>query len=90
MQTPLHLAVITKQAKVLEVLLRAGADPTLVDKDGRSPLHLAALAGDTSMLRLLLAHLGEHYSHLVNMPDYHGEREASPNNQLQVFNRGNS
>ncbi|XP_028983201.2 LOW QUALITY PROTEIN: nuclear factor NF-kappa-B p100 subunit [Betta splendens] len=71
-QTPLHLAVITKQAKVVEVLLRSGADPSLVDKDGRSPLHLAALGGDTTMLRLLLAHLGERYAHLVNTPDYHG------------------
>lgn len=71
-QTPLHLAVITRQLKVAEVLLKAGADPTLVDKDGRSPLHLAALAGDTAALRLLLAHLGERYAHLVNMPDYHG------------------
>uniref|UniRef100_A0A096LYD8 Nuclear factor of kappa light polypeptide gene enhancer in B-cells 2 (p49/p100) n=1 Tax=Poecilia formosa TaxID=48698 RepID=A0A096LYD8_POEFO len=71
-QTPLHLAVITRQLKVVEVLLRAGADPTLVDKDGRSPLHLAALAGDTATLRLLLAHLGERHTHLVNTPDYHG------------------
>ncbi|XP_039996104.1 LOW QUALITY PROTEIN: nuclear factor NF-kappa-B p100 subunit [Xiphias gladius] len=71
-QTPLHLAVITRQVKVVEVLLRAGADPSLVDKDGRSPLHLAALAGDNTTLRPLLAHLGERHGHLVNTPDYHG------------------
>ncbi|XP_028428512.1 nuclear factor NF-kappa-B p100 subunit, partial [Perca flavescens] len=71
-QTPLHLAVITRQVKALEALLRAGADPSLLDKDGRSPLHLAALAGDTSSLRPLLAHLGERHAHLVNTPDYHG------------------
>uniref|UniRef100_A0A3Q2CEA3 Nuclear factor of kappa light polypeptide gene enhancer in B-cells 2 (p49/p100) n=1 Tax=Cyprinodon variegatus TaxID=28743 RepID=A0A3Q2CEA3_CYPVA len=70
-QTPLHLAVITRQLKVTEMLLRAGADPSSVDKDGRSPLHLAALAGDTASLRLLLAHLGERHAHLVNTPDYH-------------------
>uniref|UniRef100_A0A3P9H3G6 Nuclear factor of kappa light polypeptide gene enhancer in B-cells 2 (p49/p100) n=1 Tax=Oryzias latipes TaxID=8090 RepID=A0A3P9H3G6_ORYLA len=70
-QTPLHLAVITRQPKVVEALLRAGADPTLPDKDGRSPLHLAALAGDSSLLRLLLSHMGERHSHLVNTPDYH-------------------
>lgn len=74
LQTPLHLAVITRQVKVVEVLLRAGADPSLVDKDGRSPLHLAALAGDNATLRPLLAHLGERHAHLVNTPDYHGER----------------
>uniref|UniRef100_A0A3P9L527 Nuclear factor of kappa light polypeptide gene enhancer in B-cells 2 (p49/p100) n=1 Tax=Oryzias latipes TaxID=8090 RepID=A0A3P9L527_ORYLA len=70
-QTPLHLAVITRQPKVVEALLRAGADSTLPDKDGRSPLHLAALAGDSSLLRLLLSHMGERHSHLVNTPDYH-------------------
>ncbi|XP_027139162.1 nuclear factor NF-kappa-B p100 subunit isoform X4 [Larimichthys crocea] len=71
-QTPLHLAVITRQVKVVEVLLRAGADPSLLDKDGRSPIHLAALAGDHATLRPLLAHLGEGHAHLVNTPDYHG------------------
>ncbi|KAM7386006.1 hypothetical protein PAMP_002032 [Pampus punctatissimus] len=71
-QTPLHLAVITRQVKVMEALLRAGADPSLLDKDGRSPLHLAALAGDNATLRPLLAHLGEHHAHLVNSADYHG------------------
>ncbi|CAN9499534.1 unnamed protein product [Ophioblennius macclurei] len=71
-QTPLHLAVITRQVKVVEVLMRAGADPTVVDKDGRSALHLAAAAGDHTMLRLLLAHLGERHAHLVNTPDFHG------------------
>nr|XP_046257028.1 nuclear factor NF-kappa-B p100 subunit isoform X2 [Scatophagus argus]XP_046257030.1 nuclear factor NF-kappa-B p100 subunit isoform X2 [Scatophagus argus] len=71
-QTPLHLAVITRQVKVVEVLLRAGADPSLVDKDGRSPIHLAALAGDSTTLRPLLAHLGERHAHLVNTRDYHG------------------
>lgn len=71
-QTPLHLAVITRQVKVVEGLLRAGADPSLLDKDGRSPLHLAALAGDSTTLRPLLAHLGERHAHLVNAADFHG------------------
>ncbi|XP_062319587.1 nuclear factor NF-kappa-B p100 subunit isoform X2 [Osmerus eperlanus] len=71
-QSPLHLAVITRQPKVVEVLLRAGADPTLLDLDGRTSLHLAALAADDVCLRVLLGHLGERYAHLVNMADYHG------------------
>lgn len=72
-QTPLHLAVITRQVKVVEMLLRAGVDSSLLDKDGRSPVHLASLAGDSAVLRLLLAHLGESHAHIVNSPDYHGE-----------------
>ncbi|KAJ8250562.1 hypothetical protein COCON_G00224840 [Conger conger] len=71
-QTPLHLAVITKQHKVADFLLRAGADPTLVDRDGRSVVHLAATLGDESMLRVLLSHLGERHGHLLNTPDYNG------------------
>lgn len=73
LKTPLHLAVITRQVKVVDVLLRAGADPTLLDRDGRTALHLAALAGDDVTLRILLGHLGERYLHLVNTADYHGE-----------------
>ncbi|KAL0964301.1 hypothetical protein UPYG_G00321980 [Umbra pygmaea] len=71
-QSPLHLAVITSQVKAVDVLLRAGADPTLLDRDGRTALHLATLAGDDATLRFLLGHLGEHYAHIVNMADFHG------------------
>lgn len=77
MQTPLHLAVITRQVKVVEMLLRAGVDPSLLDKDGRSPVHLASLAGDSATLRLLLTHLGESHAHVVNSPDYHGESRSN-------------
>lgn len=55
-QTPLHLAVITKQAEVVEDLLKAGADVSLLDRHGNSVLHLAATEGDEKILRLLLKH----------------------------------
>ncbi|XP_035256253.1 nuclear factor NF-kappa-B p100 subunit isoform X3 [Anguilla anguilla] len=71
-QTPLHLAVITRQHKVADFLLRAGADPALLDRDGRSAVHLAATLGDEGMLRVLLFHLGERHAHLLNTPDYSG------------------
>ncbi|KAJ4923904.1 hypothetical protein JOQ06_028159 [Pogonophryne albipinna] len=71
-QNVLNTANHLQQVKVLEALLRAGADPSRLDGEGRSPLHLAALNGDAASLRPLLAHLGEHNAHLVNAYDYHG------------------
>ncbi|XP_066534793.1 nuclear factor NF-kappa-B p100 subunit isoform X2 [Hoplias malabaricus] len=71
-QTPLHLAVITKQLKLVELLLRVGADPSLLDRDGRTAVHLAAYTGDETMLRVLLGMLGEHLAHLVNTADFSG------------------
>ncbi|XP_056659122.1 nuclear factor NF-kappa-B p105 subunit isoform X4 [Monodelphis domestica] len=55
-QTPLHLAVITKQEDVVEDLLRAGADVSLLDRLGNSALHLAAKEGDDKILNILLKH----------------------------------
>ncbi|NXR70665.1 NFKB1 factor, partial [Rhadina sibilatrix] len=69
-QTPLHLAVITKQAKVVEDLLKAGADVSLLDRHGNSVLHLAAAEGDDKILSLLLRH--EKVSPMVNLPNGEG------------------
>uniref|UniRef100_A0A5F8H5D6 NF-kappa-B inhibitor alpha n=1 Tax=Monodelphis domestica TaxID=13616 RepID=A0A5F8H5D6_MONDO len=44
-QTPLHLAVITKQPEIAETLLKAGCDPELRDFQGNTPLHLACEQG---------------------------------------------
>ncbi|XP_027453602.1 nuclear factor NF-kappa-B p105 subunit isoform X1 [Zalophus californianus] len=55
-QTPLHLAVITKQEAVVEDLLRAGADLSLLDRLGNSVLHLAAKEGQDKILSILLKH----------------------------------
>ncbi|MEQ2295243.1 hypothetical protein AMECASPLE_012007 [Ameca splendens] len=53
-QTPLHLAVITQQKETAEVLLLAGADPTLTDRHGNTVLHLAAQQEGGGMVELLL------------------------------------
>ncbi|KAJ3613178.1 hypothetical protein NHX12_019430 [Muraenolepis orangiensis] len=52
-QTPLHLAVITGQANVCERLLLAGADPTVVDDRGDTPLHMACRGGNLACFSVL-------------------------------------
>uniref|UniRef100_A0A8C8R9X2 Nuclear factor NF-kappa-B p105 subunit n=1 Tax=Pelusios castaneus TaxID=367368 RepID=A0A8C8R9X2_9SAUR len=69
-QTPLHLAVITKQAGVVKDLLRAGADASLLDRHGNSVLHLAAKEGDDKILNILLTH--EKTSAMINSSNGEG------------------
>lgn len=44
-QTPLHLAVLTRQVKVVRALMAAGADISVRDKDGNTALHIACRDG---------------------------------------------
>jgi len=53
-RTPLHLAVVKRKPRTLEALLALGADPSLTDAAGLTPLDLAALAGDEPLVRLLV------------------------------------
>uniref|UniRef100_A0A4W4GUP9 RHD domain-containing protein n=1 Tax=Electrophorus electricus TaxID=8005 RepID=A0A4W4GUP9_ELEEL len=55
-QTPLHLAVVTRQKEAAEALLMAEADVTLTDRHGNTALHLAAQQKDGEMVQLLLRH----------------------------------
>lgn len=55
-QTPLHLAVITQQANLVEALLRAGADPTVLDRNGQTALHLCSEYDQGDCLSVLLSH----------------------------------
>lgn len=55
-RSPLHLAVEAQAAEVLEVLLRAGADPAACMYGGRTPLGSALLRPNPVLARLLRAH----------------------------------
>ncbi|KAM4050081.1 nuclear factor NF-kappa-B p105 subunit isoform 2-T2 [Anomaloglossus baeobatrachus] len=55
-QTPLHLAVITHQADIVQDILQAGGDPLMLDRKGNSVLHLACKEGDATSLSILLDH----------------------------------
>lgn len=54
--TALCMAVVAGQRECVELLLSAGADVDAVDGKGRSPLYLAAAAGDTRMCGELVLH----------------------------------
>ncbi|XP_036735088.1 nuclear factor NF-kappa-B p105 subunit isoform X1 [Manis pentadactyla] len=69
-QTPLHLAVITEQEAVVEDLLRAGADLSLLDRLGNSVLHLAAKGGHDRLLSILLKH--KKAALLIDLPNGEG------------------
>lgn len=58
---------------MVQLLLQARADPTLLDRYGNSLLHLALQAGDEEMLRTLLSHLGSAAPYLLCLPNFHGE-----------------
>uniref|UniRef100_A0A8B9ZI26 Nuclear factor kappa B subunit 2 n=1 Tax=Anas platyrhynchos TaxID=8839 RepID=A0A8B9ZI26_ANAPL len=64
--------VITKQPQVVQLLLQARADPTLLDRYGNSLLHLALHTGDEEMVRTLLAHLGAAAPYLLRLPNFYG------------------
>lgn len=51
---PLHAACARRDARMIEGLLRAGADPNLPQADGFTPLHAAAHHGEAALAGLLL------------------------------------
>ncbi|GMF46501.1 unnamed protein product [Phytophthora fragariaefolia] len=53
-RTPLHEACRAGHARVVELLLRSGADLSAVDVSGDSPLHVACRGGWTHVVRVLL------------------------------------
>ena len=62
------MAACVGDAKWLHYSLRDGHNPSMFDKDGLAPIHLAALHGQLDCLRLLV----ENYSVDVNLPSQTG------------------
>ncbi len=54
--TPLAIAITFGQTEAAEVLLEAGADPSIVTRDDSAPLHLAAFFAHPKLVRALLNH----------------------------------
>ncbi|XP_072313208.1 nuclear factor of kappa light polypeptide gene enhancer in B-cells inhibitor, alpha b isoform X2 [Eucyclogobius newberryi] len=73
-QTPLHLAVITNQASVCERLLVAGCDPTFVDANGDTALHIACRHGNLPCFSVITQNcLPHHLSAAMAAYNYHGQ-----------------
>ncbi|KAL6109796.1 bcl3 [Pungitius sinensis] len=58
-QTPLHLAVITQQAAMVEALLSGGADPAALDRNGQTALHLCCEYDQRGCLSVVLSHAAQ-------------------------------
>lgn len=52
-QTPLHLAVITRQPRVIQKLIDQGASVGLPDRNGQTCLHLACQRGDVKLIKAI-------------------------------------
>lgn len=56
--TLLHGAVLSNDRREVERLLSAGADPRIVNREGRSPIQVAELLGHGELYQLLNRHSG--------------------------------
>ncbi|XP_037655207.1 ankyrin repeat domain-containing protein 55 [Choloepus didactylus] len=69
--TPLHWAAFHNQPQHTQVLLKKGADPTLVDKDFKTALHWAVQSGNRILCSIILSH---HQSpSIINYDDESGK-----------------
>lgn len=68
-QTALTIAVERKYHELVQSLLRAGADPNVLNKDGISPLMHAITENDATALQLLLKHGAS--ANFTQHPHYH-------------------
>jgi len=50
-QTALHIAAFSDKPKIIRMLLIAGADPTIQDRNGNTPLHLACMNGNLQCVK---------------------------------------
>jgi RNA polymerase primary sigma factor len=57
--TPLILATVRKNTEAVKLLLNAGADPTLVDQNGKNAMTYAALSHCPDIVDLLTEHINK-------------------------------
>ena len=64
--TLLHSAVISGDVREVERLLAAGADPAIVNREGQTPLRVAAILGRDEIHGLLSGSVDEHLERLLD------------------------
>ena len=69
-QTPLHIAVLTRQVAVVRRLVCAGASVDVCDQVGNTPLHSACCLGFEDVVKELLTpvHAEETYQNKYQIP----------------------
>ncbi|CAL1527447.1 unnamed protein product [Lymnaea stagnalis] len=68
-QTPLHLATVMHQYQMVEMLLHAGADPTIADRNGNTAAHLAVINKSETCLKILVKYLRPGQSKTAPFPE---------------------
>ncbi|KAJ7373028.1 Transient receptor putative cation channel sub A member 1, partial [Desmophyllum pertusum] len=53
-RAPLHLAILGRHVKIIEMLLEAGADASCLDESQDAPLHTAVRTGDENIVGIFL------------------------------------
>ena len=64
--TLLHSAVLTGDIREVERLLAAGADPRIANREGHTPLRVAALLGHDDIYRVLAGPREDHIEQLLD------------------------
>ncbi|XP_053553743.1 NF-kappa-B inhibitor alpha [Bombina bombina] len=72
-QTPLHLAVITEQPEIAQVLLQSGCDPEIRDLRGNTALHIACKQGSLRGVGVITQYAKSHHlKSLLQSVNYDG------------------
>ncbi|XP_031216074.1 ankyrin repeat domain-containing protein 55 isoform X4 [Mastomys coucha] len=69
--TPLHWAAFHNRPQHTQMLLKKGADPTLVDKDFKTALHWAVQSGNRILCSIILSH--QQGPSIINYDDESGK-----------------
>lgn len=72
LQTPLHLAVMTRLPQVVKALIDGGADIEARDSKGDTPLHIACREGFDDIAQILLNSTNQNVSQDLEARNYDG------------------